>query len=194
MFGGVNEVKLLSTDLLGMRGDWHHLAGQLWAGRCSWQHSAALDLIRFSSHQRDRNFSPSRRQPQPSHIHFSISPPTRPHDSQPNRSSISRLDFFAQQSKKSQPSQNGSIQATRQARQGHPRPRPYRYEQTTNTSTRSLSLGGKGQEADSLMDSRLSWWCYPGSRRVHGRPDPFDHPQREGTRYETNPIPGSQAS
>lgn len=35
-----------------------------------------------------------------------------------------------------------------------------------------------------LLGDRLSRWCHPGSRRVHGRPDPIDHPKRQGTRYE----------
>jgi hypothetical protein len=30
---------------------------------------------------------------------------------------------------------------------------------------------------------RFSWRCHAMPRRVHGRPDPFDYPQRQGTRY-----------
>jgi len=29
---------------------------------------------------------------------------------------------------------------------------------------------------------RFPWWCHPGSRRVHGRLDPFDRPKRKGSR------------
>jgi len=31
-----------------------------------------------------------------------------------------------------------------------------------------------------LTWTRLSRWCYPGPRGVHGRPDPIHHPERQG--------------
>lgn len=44
-----------------------------------------------------------------------------------------------------------------------------------------------------LPDDRIPRWCYPGPRRVHGRPDPIDHPKRQGTRYEQSPAPENRS-
>ena len=38
-----------------------------------------------------------------------------------------------------------------------------------------------GTKADGIH--RLPWWCHPVPCRVHGRPDPFHHPQRQGPWY-----------
>jgi hypothetical protein len=40
-------------------------------------------------------------------------------------------------------------------------------------------LGNK--KADGIY--RLPWWCHPVPCRVHGRPDPLHHPQRQGPWY-----------
>jgi hypothetical protein len=32
-------------------------------------------------------------------------------------------------------------------------------------------------------ENRFPRWCHPVPCRVHGRPDPFHHPQRQGPRY-----------
>ena len=68
--------------------------------------------------------------------------------------------------------QYGCHQATRQARQGHPRPRPNRYA--------NLEALIESRLRGILTVNRLSRWRHAGPRRVHGRPEPINYPQRQG--------------
>lgn len=75
--------------------------------------------------------------------------------------------------------QNGFLEGSRQARQGYPSPRPHRYGNIERFFRLYLSY----DNVLMMADCRFSWWCHPGARRVHGRPDSFHHSQRQGPRY-----------
>merc|ERR1711963_700922 len=45
----------------------------------------------------------------------------------------------------------------------------------------SLTPSPNAQPSSSVhRTNRLPWWCHPVPCRVHERPDPFHHPQRQG--------------
>ncbi len=78
--------------------------------------------------------------------------------------------------------ENGFLEGSRQARQGHPSPRQNRYAPPEKVTP---------QPSQMLMcsKSRFSWWRHPGARRVYGRHHPFHHQERQGPWYAPH-FPG----